>query len=118
MQLTNGLFIPAVSWLPACVLGFPTKSSGSLQVAALYGVIGCNLVESIYPAIDLPDQCVMFGDEDARNREHVVNNDRATRLFGFPYPIVGNVVVFGDSPAAISRDVPDSIIELISGGIN
>jgi hypothetical protein len=118
MQLTNGLFIPAVSWLPASVLGFPTKPSGSLQLASLYSVIGCGFVESIYPVVDLPDQCVMFGDEDARNREHVVNNDRATRLFGYPYPIVGNVVVFGDSPAAISRDVPDSIIELIPGGIN
>ena len=111
MTLIRGLVLPTRPDLRPMVMGFPTKSSGNLNLEALYLVIGCELVEPIYPANEELAPCVMFGDEMGRYREDARTNMRATRLFSFPYPIVGTVVVFGDNPElGVSRDIDDSII--------
>lgn len=111
MELIRGLVLPSRPDLPPMVMGFPVKSSGNLELRALYQVIDCELVEPIYPVDVGLAPCVMFGDEMGRYREDARPNMAATRLFGFPYSIVGTVVVFGDDPAlGVSRDIDDSIV--------
>lgn len=109
--LIRGLVIPERSDLEPFVMGFPTKDGDNLNLQALYQVIGCELVEPIYPVNPVLSACVMYGDEMGRYREGAMNNPRATHLFNFPYYIVGTVVVFGDDPRlGKSLDVSDDIV--------
>jgi hypothetical protein len=118
----DGMIIPAHPWDSVRIAPFPLTDRGTLHLDFLRTVIDCQFVEAIYPAWSDREEnmmmqgfghrFVMWGDEEARYRQPFIN-DRATMFFGYPYPIVGTVVLFGDQDTCISvpESLPDFILE-------
>ena len=107
MGLINGLVIPANldedMYLRTFVTKFNDDSEhNEIAFRALRHVIGCQTIE----VLPVQEQCLLkrsfrdysaFGDEEGRFGKYVVNH-RATMIIGFPYDLVGTIVVIRYKP--------------------
>lgn len=109
----TGLFIPANPFRAATLGQYPLDADEDCpQFEPIRQQIGCHWIEIIYSAVadskeynfaGVPTfvdrgELVALGDEEARNQPYCVSNGRATSLLGYPYPIVGDVVLFAIDP--------------------
>ena len=82
----------------------------------------CRTIEVIYPVDEPSDRLplgnwVMVGDEEGRFKHPLVINSRATLLFSFPYPLVGDVVLVRDNPRTSEFvSIPSILFEHLTGG--
>lgn len=115
-DVNTGLFIPANPF--ANVRTFV----GTLDDLRID--LDCTLLEFVYPyraheALPSPQDSnyILVGDEEARLREHELNW-RATMLFGYPYPLAGDMVLFRDNADGIKSIQSDLYATLVKAFIN
>lgn len=100
-EINLHMHIPANPFCPIAVGNWVT-------LERKYQILNCDLIEYIYPMKVHPylrwagdehfettqyQSWVMIGDEEARLRYDPIPNYRATQLFGYPYPICGDVLL-------------------------
>lgn len=90
----RGLFIPANP--------FENVRYVTLPYDLFRQVLDCRLLEYIYPqmkheVLDDGRNYIMIGDEEARLCEPHALNPRATWLFGYTYPLAGDMMLFEDT---------------------
>lgn len=105
--MTRALFIPANMWHPVREVDIDTSTFDGIRYE-----LACRLVEIIDPVYenrDIPhlDSHVLAADEEGRYVEGQMKNIRATELSGYPYYLVGDMLLFGDSDSGDSRKLVD-----------
>jgi len=113
-DVNTGLFIPANPF------GNVRIFTGTLD--DLRTDLDCRLLEFVYPyraheALPTDSNYILVGDEEGRLREHELNW-RATMLFGYPYPLAGDMVLFRDDADGIKSIQSDLFVTLIKAYIN
>lgn len=105
--MTRALFIPANMWLPVKEVDVDTHTFEGIRYE-----LACRMVEIIYPVLEgntVPhlEGHVLAADEEGRAVDDAVNNIRATRLFNYPYVLVGDMLLFGDTEVDYERKLAD-----------
>lgn len=113
----TGLVIPANIWQGCTVREFARTVDGDVELDPVRAAIGAEWIEAIYPH-ELPSYWpqewgspLFYGDENARLVPEPRANSRATALFGFPYLIVGDVVLFIDAGNGVTGGVAPAMLE-------
>jgi len=89
----HGLFIPAN---PFENVRYVTEAYDTFRQ-----ILDCRYLEYIYPhslheVLNDGRNYILIGDEEARLQEPHQLNPRATWLFGYPYPLAGDMLLFED----------------------
>jgi hypothetical protein len=105
--MTRALFIPANSWHPVREVDVDTSTFDGIRAE-----LGCRLVELVTPIMldrDVPnlETHVLASDEEGRYVDGHMKNVRATELAGYPYYLVGDMLLFGDVDDNMSRRLVD-----------
>jgi hypothetical protein len=113
--VTQALLVRADDDLPLELVDVPTTDE-RLHMQRMYELLACDFVEVIHPTDHhlFPDgRWIAFGDADGRLRQEIHPNLRATMLFGYPYFLVGDFLIFCDSPNGVSLPVPASLLTYV-----
>lgn len=121
----EGLFIPADMWKHVERVSLPDRASVTNRewTDELRAILDCRMLEPIYVTADseLHGMAVVaFGDEEGRLVDQPMINHRATQLLGYEgyYPLVGNIMLFGDDPfIGECHSLPTEIFDDIFGRV-